>query len=456
MTEQLCIRISYSDWADVRRALLTTDGNENAAVLLCGTSNTKTERRLLVRKILSVPPESYEVRTGYRLKVSPAFYNRVIDLCLSGKLNPVLIHSHPSADEPWYSTSDDFGESRLLPVLEELIPGAVSASLLLSRILPAGRRYLKGKFGSLTSLTVVGPQVQTFRFSPRESTPYSDNDQFDRQVLAIGPDGQKLIAGLKVGLVGVGGTGSIVAEQLARLGVRDFTIVDPDEIEQSNVSRLFGSRPKDVGAPKVKVIRAHLLKLGTEKVFALKDNAIRQGVLTQLRDSDILFSCVDNDRSRALLSRFAYQYLIPVIDMGIRLDGRSGEIRAAAGRVSVLGPGMVCLRCSHHVNPDRIRAESLPPSERQALAKEGYVMGIDEPAPAVVSLNTTIGGLAVTAALNMFLNLTGGVQPVDQLYDASEGIVFTARSAHQAGCDICDEAKGVKGLGDIQIVSAYD
>jgi len=142
--------------------------------------------------------------------------------------------------------------------------------------------------------------------------------------------------------------------------------------------------------------------------------------------------------------------------LGIRLDAREGGVTAAGGRVSVVGVGGSCLRCSHHINPDRVRAESLPSAERKALAREGYVMGIDEPAPAVVTLNCAIAGLGATAALNLFVNLTGGFQPVSQLYDAAAGIVFTATAAHEPGCDICDVEQGVKALGDLQVVSAYD
>lgn len=456
MQNPLRIRSSQGDWGKLRERLLTPDGKENAAVLLCGASETKTQRTLLVRKTLPVPPELYEERTDYRLKISPAFYNRVIDECLAQKLNPVLVHSHPGSDEPWYSTSDDFGESRLLHTLNELLPGATPASLLVSRDLPAGRSFAAGKFQPLESLTIVGRRIRTYRFAAGKKAAATNGGQFDRQILAFGPEGQRLISVLKVGIVGVGGTGSIVAEQLGRLGVTDFTLIDPDLVEESNVSRLIGSYVKNIGSPKAKVIGSHLLKLGAEKVSAVQDSAIRQSVLTQLRSRDIVFSCVDNDRSRAILSRFSYQYLIPVIDIGVRLDARSGQVSAAAGRVSVVGPGMVCLRCSHHVNSERIRAESLSPVEREALVREGYVMGIDDPAPAVISLNATIAGLGVTAALNLFLNFTGGTQPVDQLYDATEGIIFTAQPLHEARCDICDDNVGAKGLGDGQIVSAYE
>ncbi len=82
-------------------------------------------------------------------------------------------------------------------------------------------------------------------------------------------------------------------------------------------------------------------------------------------------------------------------------------------------------------------------------------MGIDEPAPAVISINTVVAGLGVTAGLNLFVGLTGGEQPLGQIFDAATGSVFATQPIHEKGCDICDETLGVKGLGDSQIVSAY-
>jgi hypothetical protein len=148
--------------------------------------------------------------------------------------------------------------------------------------------------------------------------------------------------------------------------------------------------------------------------------------------------------------------MIPVVDHGARLDARKGRMTAAAGRVSIVGPGLTCLRCSHHVNPERIRAESMSPERRQALFREGYIMGIDEPAPAVVSINTVVAGLGVTGGLNLFVNLTGAVQPLDQLYNPHTGSVFPASPLHDPGCDICDPVAGIKGLGDAQVVSAWE
>jgi tRNA A37 threonylcarbamoyladenosine dehydratase len=64
---------------------------------------------------------------------------------------------------------------------------------------------------------------------------------FDRQVRAFGKDIQRLLGRLHIGIIGVGGTGSSIAEQLIRLGVGSLTISDDDFFEHSNVNRVYGS-----------------------------------------------------------------------------------------------------------------------------------------------------------------------------------------------------------------------
>src|SRR6266404_5289072 len=327
----ISVRIASPDWASLRRALFTEDGDENAAALLCGSADSESGLRLLVKQILPVRLEAYNDRTSFHLEVAPAFYNEVVTTALRDNLHPVIIHSHPHPGQARYSTSDDYGESRLLPVLQTLVPGKTVASLLVTRISAAGRMLVKGQFRSLHSLVVVGQRTETISLSHSDKGPSALEKVFDRQVRAFGVEGQIALSRLKIGIVGVGGTGSVVAEQLARAGVKDLLLVDSDSIEDSNVSRLFGSYPDDVGTKKVKVIAAHVRKLGAKSVRQIADTALRQPILMHLRDRDLVFSCVDNDRSRSILNRFAHQYLIPVVDVGVRLDGRTGAIQRAAG-----------------------------------------------------------------------------------------------------------------------------
>ncbi len=448
--------ISSEDWEDARTALFTDDGCENAGVFLCGLSESASHVRLLARRFVPVPSSLYTERLGYHLEVAPAFYNSIITRCIKEYLHPVIIHSHPGHGDARYSPSDDHGESHLLRVLEDLLPRGTVASLVVTPVAVTGRRLVKGEVIPLSGIRVLGVRVE--HSSPNsisEAGPEEVGSAFDRQVRAFGLKTQQLLSSLHVGIIGVGGTGSIIAEELARVGIGRLTVIDNDAVEATNLNRVLGSTFNDVGKRKVDVAKRHLERISDAKVITIYDSAIRQDVLMQLRDCDALFSCVDNDRSRAILNRFAYQYLIPLIDVGVRLDARSGTIRAAAGRISVVGSSATCLRCSHHIDPERVRAESLPKDERERLAQEGYIMGVEDPAPAVISLNATVAGLGATAFLNLFTNLTGGLQPAGQIYDATSGSVFPISQVHEPGCDVCDPSKGVKALGDRQIVSAY-
>ena len=68
----------------------------------------------------------------------------------------------------------------------------------------------------------------------------------------FGAAGQHILQASKVAVVGLGGVGSLVAEQLARLGVGNIVLIDPDEIESSNLSRVVGATRVDVETGQLK------------------------------------------------------------------------------------------------------------------------------------------------------------------------------------------------------------
>ncbi len=448
------LTITKADWEYLSRALFDGSGKESAGVLLCGSAAEADNERLLVRRCVIAKSRDYLERLPIHLEVSPDFYNRVIDECISTGLIPVIVHSHPHSAAARYSPSDDYGEQRLLPVLQSLTSPSASSMVISSD--GANARYLHThEFQVFESITILGSRVRRINPIRSADTPDTSTQLFSRQIQIFGEAGQKAIGSLKAAIVGVGGTGSVVAESLSRAGVRNLLLVDHDVIEESNLTRTFGAYSEDVGQPKVDTIGSHVRRLGVSSALTVRDSALKQTVLERLKFCDVVFCCVDNDSARAMLNRFAHQYLIPVIDLGVRLDARNGQMTAAAGRVSVVMPGATCLRCSGHVNPERIRAEQTPPDQRDRLVREGYILGLNETVPSINSLNIVIAGLAVTAGLNMFVQLTGGEQSFDQLYDATVGEVFRVSPMHERNCDICDEATGLKGLGDRQLVSAY-
>ncbi|MEO5825683.1 MAG: ThiF family adenylyltransferase [Gemmatimonadales bacterium] len=389
------------------------------------------------------------------MEVAPSFYDAIIGECSRSGLHPVIIHSHPQSHIAVYSPSDDYGETRLLRVLGDLLPGHTVGSLVVGENgSVTGRELTDAGFRPFESITILGRRIRVIQPNGLSADTLGQ-ERFDRQILAFGPEGQSTLSRLRVGVVGLGGTGSIVAELLARQGIGELVLVDADNVDETNLSRLMCASDGDVGRSKVEVAAFSLRRAGHVHVTPLTDSVLKQAVLSAISHCDLVFSCVDNDSARAVLNRFSHQYYIPMVDMGVRLDARSGNVTACGARVSIVGVAATCLRCSHHLDPERIRAESMSLQERSRLAKEGYVMGVAGPAPAVIAVNTLVAGLAVTSGINLFVNLTGSDSPTSQIFDGANGEVFTVTPSHNDGCGICDPTSGVQGMGDACIVSAY-
>jgi tRNA A37 threonylcarbamoyladenosine dehydratase len=68
----------------------------------------------------------------------------------------------------------------------------------------------------------------------------------------LGPDSDAILADLEVGVVGLGGGGSHVVQQLAHLGVGKLVPVDDDIVEEKNLNRLVGGTAEDVKAKRAK------------------------------------------------------------------------------------------------------------------------------------------------------------------------------------------------------------
>src|SRR5205823_6090036 len=106
------------------------------------------------------------------------------------------------------------------------------------------------KAKEIDRLRIVGDQVVVLP----EPVVLPVSDTVARQVLAWGNTGQNRLTTAHAAVVGAGGTGSQVALQLAHLGIGRLTLIDFDLVERSNLSRLLGSTPADVGRSKVDVL----------------------------------------------------------------------------------------------------------------------------------------------------------------------------------------------------------
>ena len=156
----------------------------------------------------------------------------------------------------------------------------------------------------------------------------------------LGPDSERTLADCTVGIVGLGGGGSHIAQQLAHVGVRDFVLRDPDTVEDSNLNRLVGGTAADalLDVPKVHALGRLILGVAPDaRVEALQ--ARWQNDPEALRRCDVFFGCVDSFAQRHELEVFARRSLIPYIDIGLDVVAVDGEPPQMGGQVFLSMPG---------------------------------------------------------------------------------------------------------------------
>ncbi len=205
-------------------------------------SHTPTDGRLLLllllRDLLPVPDEEYLPAGRHGASWSPAFTARVLARALREQLGVVIFHEHPFRDPAQFS-GDDTGSAReLLARFAIIVPERPHASVVLGPRTAAAHLTFEGRLEVAPSFTLrlVGGQLDD-RSERLRSAAKEAPEAFHRQALVVGGDGQQRLADARVAVVGLGGGGSHVVQQLAHFGVGTIIGVDPDAAEESNRSR---------------------------------------------------------------------------------------------------------------------------------------------------------------------------------------------------------------------------
>ena len=198
----------------------------------------------------------------------------------------------------------------------------------------------------------------------------------------LGADSEIVLSRSRAALVGLGGGGSHVAQQLAHIGLGNFLLIDPDIIEDTNLNRLIGATQEDVklGVPKVDIAE-RVIRGVNPSAEVVTRKASWTEVTAELRDVDVIFACVDSMICRSELESFARRFLIPLIDIGMDVHRASGQF-SIGGQVVFSMPGKPCMRCMGLVTD-------------QTLANEAAKYGVAGGKPQVVWPNGTLASIAV-------------------------------------------------------------
>jgi hypothetical protein len=437
--------------ADLQRHLLTDRSREQLAILLCGTAHTKTVRRLLARHLICVPSDGFARQSAGGLELEGSFQRAILRRAAAESLTQVDIHTHPGTGPAVsFSAIDDANERRLAAYLAERLPGTSYASVVTNGTATAARVW-EVRDGVPVAVDIAPPPLAG-NASPLQiahcGTLGAVTGRFDRQVRAFGPELQRRLAALKVGVVGLGGVGSVLADQLAHLGVARFVFVDHDVVEETNLNRLVGATPEDAAEERSKVevaVRTVRRTNPRAQVTALRCTVSTTRAQRALRDCNLVIAATDDDASRMVVNALSCQYLIPLVHVGVNLapDGE-GSFEDISGEVALPEQGRWCLVCAGLVSPHRAAQDLARPDERTQLEVRGYLPGT--PAPAVYHLNTVVASLAATE----IHNLVWPFKPLHRylIYRELPGELLPVDVQHSERCLYCG-ADGLLGLGDL-------
>jgi hypothetical protein len=404
------LAISQGHHQQLERHLFPSDGLEAAAILLCVKS---AEQRLIVQDIITVPYSDCKIRTPDGISWPGHAIESAIDRAESAELSLLLIHSHPGGLFD-FSAVDNDSDLTVMPSLFEasasndtphgsaiMVPsGAIRARLYTRALVATNMDYV----------LCPGDDIQVWRLSKQgglvvRPMAFSDAMRDDLKYFTVC-------------VVGVSGTGSIVAEQLARLGVGRLILIDFDDVEFKNLNRILnttladaenGVLKVDMFAKAVKAYRNDIDIIATPSTVACRE------AIKQVGNADILFCSVDSFEGRQICDRMAAAFIQPLFDVAVTIPTRttldgSVAVGDVCGRVDYVKPGGSTLFDRGVYSPEALRREYLQtvaPEEFDCQVAEGYIKGTLDEAPSVISLN-------MRAASDCVMEFTARVYPFRQ------------------------------------------
>lgn len=276
--------------------------------------------------------------------------------------------------------------------------------------------------------------------------------RFDRNILFFGEEGQQRLSDANVAVVGVGGLGTHVVQQLALLGVRRLVLIDSEELDETNRNRYVGVRHDDPVPGTLKVAigerLAHEINSEVGVLAIAQPLASHPAFEAIISESDFVFGCLDNDGTRLILTELCLAYTKPYFDLASGIDVEAGRY---GGRVCVTWNSTGCLVCHELLDPVEAALDLLSDEQRRDC-EAIYGMPVESlgaAGPSVVSINGVVASLGVTE----FMLAVAGVRSEPKrvlTYHGDRGVVLQKSTPARDGCYYCSTTRGKGDDAEVQ------
>lgn len=416
---------------ELQAHLFPGDGDEHGAVLGVQRVDSPRGTRLLVRRLyLAQDGKDYVPgERGYRMLTATFVRDTVLE-CADAGLSYIAVHCHPGAGATSLSRDDLASHDRGYPALRDLLDGGIAGGIVFSvNDVDGDIWHPGGERTPLKTVSVPGyPPVTLGRVFAGGHA----GARYDRQARLFGDQGQEVLRGQKVGVIGAGGAGSLILQYLGRLGVGHIVAIDPERAELTNLPRLVETsywsaggwfaeeqRPRMLRAigrflarPKVKLAARSVRRACPQtRVDAIVGDVTSEEVAAALLDCDYIFLAADSMQARLVFNAIVHQYLIPGVQVGakVQVNPVTGSVIDVFSVVRPVIPGSGCLWCNELISPAGLQEEALSPAERE---RQRYVDDAGVAAPSVITLNGVGASLAVNDYLMGVVGLADRDRPL--------------------------------------------
>ena len=276
-------------------------------------------------------------------------------------------------------------------------------------------------------------------------------ERYNRQMRFFTKEGQDKLSMIKVVIVGVGGLGSHIIQQMAFLGVGNIIVIDQDTPDITSLNRLIGSHHDEhlSGLTKVRIMKRMVQEINpTAKITGIEKSLISKESFDAVKNADFVFGCVDNDGPRLVLTELCSAYERPYLDLASEIIPDTKP--EYGGRICFSNTGQGCLMCLDQISQNEAREYFLSKEVKDDRRKI-YGLSLEEEqssGPSVVTLNGVIASLAMTE----FLVEITGIRKAQRLltYHGRSGKVTISSDEPKTDCYYCKSVYGTKGKAGVE------
>jgi hypothetical protein len=403
------------------RHLIQEDRQEDLCFALYNPSEGKGRFSAIIQEVILPRPGERQVHGN--VSFNPEYYDRVCGLALEKSCGICFLHSHPGPGWQGMSRDDIEAEKMLAPRVKATTGLPLLGLTIGNDETWSARFWIKKAAASYgrkwcATVRVAGKGFKIWYHEHQMPAP-SLGAEFSRTVSSWGAAKQATLSRLKVGIVGLGSVGSVIAEALYKTGVKDISFFDFDTVEIKNLDRLQGIGRESIGRFKVDVIKKRLAKqklfekcpISTYPFSIVEETGFRNAL-----DCDILFCCVDRPWPRYVLNCISYANCIPVIDGGIEtaINKKGNNIDYARWKTHAVGPGRICLNCL-----EQYKSEDVALEQSGLLEDPTYIKNL--PKDHFINRGENVFAFSLgVAAMEMQQFLSMVLQPRGQYYGPKE------------------------------------